>query len=234
MLSAQGIRDAIVAGDAATLELAKAMVLQPVLDHYGCLESGAPNSVSHWFSPSSAASGQGPRVHRIARHERVGEKLDRLASPVTRGLDLCRRPGTGVSEQARDLQRRVQDTVEKPMIPALLAGEGVFGGPRGFVPYLRALEGVKDAYTKTNEQLKADWQANKADLFRLRDAASRYLWSDLHGYWLPRLLGEQEDDGNAAREFDRWVKSALRIPAIAKYLHSRPTTLIVGAFGRQH
>ena len=59
VLSEQGVRDAIVAGDAATLELAKAMVLQPVLDHYGCFESGAPNSVSNWFK--SASGGSGPQ-----------------------------------------------------------------------------------------------------------------------------------------------------------------------------
>lgn len=61
------------------------------------------------------------------------------------------------------------------MIPRYLAGEAEFQGPRGFEPYLRELARVKDAYAETNAQLNNDWQANKENLFRLREAASRYL-----------------------------------------------------------
>jgi hypothetical protein len=231
VLSAQGIKDAIVAGDAATLELAKALVLQPILDYYKCFESGAPNSVNNWFKPFSGAEGHRDQARPTVNQKLADEKIDHLANLVTLGLDLCRPPGTGVSQQARDLQRHVQDTIEKPMIPQLLAGDGRFAGPHGFVPYLRTLETVKGAYTEINQQLLTDWQTNRANLLRLREAASRYLWHDLHGYWLPRLLDQQEDGRKVGHEFDRWIKSALRVPGIIKYLHNRPTTVIVGAFG---
>jgi hypothetical protein len=39
------IRTAIRNGDASTLELAKALIIEPVLDHCRCVESGAPNSM---------------------------------------------------------------------------------------------------------------------------------------------------------------------------------------------
>jgi hypothetical protein len=231
VLTEQSVRDAIVTGDAATLELAKTMVLQPVLDHYGCFESGAPNSVSNWFKSSTTGHGQELGLQTAARQQLAREKLDNLANLMISGLDLCRAPGTGVSQKDRDYQSHVQDTVEKPMIPALLAGEGDFTGAQGFLPYIRELERVKDAYQATNEQLRADWEGNKSSLFRLRDAASKYLWNDLHGYWLPRLLSQDEEDREAGSEFDRWVRSTLRIRAMARFLHNWPTNLLVGAFG---
>lgn len=232
VLSEQGIRDAITAGDAATLELAKTMLLQPVLDHFGCFESGAPDSVSNWFAPSAVDPLRGGEAQAAAaKYALAREKLQYLASVGTRGLDVCRPPGTGVSQEARDRQRHIQETVEKPMIPELLSGEGRFAGAQGFRPYLQELERVRDAYQATNEQLRADWHANKDNLFRLRDAASKYLWKDLHGYWLPRLLSQDEEDHLAGKEFDRWLRSTLRIPALVTYLQNRPTTLIIGAFG---
>jgi hypothetical protein len=115
------------------------------------------------------------------------------------------------------------------MIPQLLAGEGEFQGARGFEPYLHKLAEVKDAYAETNAQLSGDWNTNKSNLFRLRDAASRYLWPDLHGYWLPRLASH--DDQGASKEFQRWVHSAMRLAPIIKYLESSPTKIIVGKFG---
>jgi hypothetical protein len=119
--------------------------------------------------------------------------------------------------------------VEKPMIPRLLAGENEFQGPRGFEPYLHELTHVKDAYEATNAQLNSDWKANKNTLFRLRDAASKYLWPDLHGYWLPRLANQDEDE--AGRDFEKWIRSALRLAPVVKYLESQPTKIIIGAFG---
>jgi len=115
------------------------------------------------------------------------------------------------------------------MIPRLLAGDGEFQGAKGFEPYLHELVRVKDAYEETNAQLSGDWSANKNNLFRLRDAASRYLWPDLHGYWLPRLASQ--DDQNASKEFERWISGALKLAPIVKYLESRPTRIIVGKFG---
>jgi hypothetical protein len=230
-LSEQGVRDAIVAGDASALELAKMILLQPILDHYSCFESGVPNSVGNWFKPASAGQQSGTRIQDTARQQFAQEKLSYLGSIAAPGLDLCRPPGTGVSQEARDRQRHVQNTIEKPMIPELLAGEGKFSGPGGFLPYLRDLEKVKDAYRETNEQLTADWEANRNSLFRLRDAASKYLWPDLHDYWLPRLLSQDLAESKVSAEFEQWITNALRLRPIARYLHARPTVLIMGTFG---
>ena len=212
------IRTAIRDGDASTLELAKALIIEPVLDHCGCVESGAPNSITNWISaPEAPVSGASQALARSLAHQLVP------------GVQVCRPPGTGISEEARLRQQHAQETVEAPMIPRLLAGEGAFAGRRGFEPYIRKLEGVKSAYEPANDQLNSDWQKNKTALFRLRDAARRYLWPDLHGEWLPRLA--DEEDLYAARDFDKWVHSAFRLSPVVNYLENRPVKIIVGAFG---
>jgi hypothetical protein len=219
-LSEDQIRHAISVGDTPTLELAKTAMLEPVLDLYRCFESGAPNSVSTWIRPVSVTGS--PKGTGLGRD-------GGLSSVLIPGLQACRPPGSGVSERSRLRERHIQETVEKPMIPQLLAGEGDFQGARGFEPYLQRLAQVKDAYAETNAQLSGDWKTNKGQLFRLRDAASRHLWPDLHGYWLPRLANES--DPRAGKEFERWVRSAARLAPIVRYLESGPTRIIVGKFG---
>jgi hypothetical protein len=212
------IRAAIRDGDASTLELAKALILEPILDHRGCVESGVPNSITNWISIPAAS--QSDASQAIARG---------LASQLIPGVQVCRPPGTGISEESRRRQQHAQDTVERPMIPKLLAGDGMFAGRRGFEPYFRKLAAVKSAYEPANDQLNSDWQKNKTTLFRLRDAASRYLWPDLHGEWLPRLANRE--DRYATRDFDRWVRNAFRLSPVINYLENRPVKIIVGAFG---
>jgi hypothetical protein len=234
ILSERRVKNAIASGDAATLELAKLTLIKPILNHYGCFESGAPNSVTNWIPLAQAThpdvkGGRKAAEREVNRRRFAQERIDYLASHVVPSPDVCRPPGTGISQTAREWQQHIQDTVEKPMIPSLLAGDGEFSGPHGFLPYLRRLERVKEAYEATNKQLAQDWDANKDNLLRLRDAASRYLWDDLHGYWLPRLL--DPDDESAGKDFDRWIKRATRIPPIARYLHGKATTIVVGAFG---
>jgi hypothetical protein len=218
VLSEDQIRSSIQTGDASTLELAKAAILEPILDFHGCIESGAPNSITNWISVS----------HENAQDVPEGQPGS-LSDMFIRGIQVCRPAGTGISDEARRRQQHAQDTVEKPMIPRLLAGEMEFQGARGFDPYLRQLARVKDAYEATNTQLNSDWAANKNSLFRLRDAASKYLWPDLHGYWLPRL--SSQDDHEAGQDFEKWIRSALRIAPVVRYLEGRPTKVIVGAFG---
>lgn len=214
------IRAAISNGEAPTLELAKILILEPILDHFGCFESGAPNSISNW-SLSRTAATNSPRVSST------------LAHLLTDGLQVCRPPGTGISEEANRRQRHVQETVESPMIPHLLAGEGEFKGARGFVPYFRKLERYRDAYEATNSQLTSDWHQNKQQLFALREAAGRYLWPDLHGYWLPLIknVNSNEEMDRAAQEFSRWIRGALTLAPIVKYLTNRPMSIAVGQFG---
>ncbi|SED01248.1 hypothetical protein SAMN05216482_5565 [Streptomyces sp. PAN_FS17] len=214
------IRAAINNGEASTLELAKILILEPILDHFGCFESGAPNSISNWSSGRPAPT-------------------DPLRAPSTlthllaNGLQVCRPPGTGISDEANRRQRHVQETVESPMIPHLLAGEGEFQGARGFVPYFRKLERHRDAYEATNSQLTSDWRQNKKQLFSLREAADRHLWPDLHGHWLPLINNADSDEelDRAAQEFSRWIRGALTIAPIVKYLTNRPTSIAVGQFG---
>jgi hypothetical protein len=217
------IRRAIAAGDAATLELAKHLLLEPVLNALGCIDSGAPNSVATWIHP-----GKGER-----RRE-VDFRLQHLANSAVPGLTLCRPPGTGVPQTARDRQRHIQETVEAPLIPQLLAGEQMFAGPRGFEEYLRVLEHHKGAYSEINAQLRHDWRSNRTGLYRLREAAATHLWPDLHTDWIPRLLSV--DDRGAVREFNRWVRGAVAVAPIANYLtaattEGRRTSILVGALG---
>jgi hypothetical protein len=217
-VSEDQIRAAVAEGNAAVLELTKTAILEPILDLHECFESGAPNSISTWI-----AEGGQP-----IREPGAPSRASGLSSLRMRGLQVCRPPGSGVSLQSRHRERDVQITVERPMIPQLLAGDGEFSGPEGFEPYLARLTVVKDAYAETNAQLHADWTANKDNLFRLRDAASRHLWPDLHSHWLPLLASQ---DADAGKEFDRWVRSAERIAPIARYLDSKPTKIVAGSFG---
>lgn len=213
------IRAAITSGEAPTLELAKILILEPILDHFGCFESGAPNSISNWSSSRTVPpdSLQAPST---------------LTHLLTSGLQVCRPPGTGISEEAKRRQRHVQEAVESPMIPHLLAGEGEFQGARGFVPYFRKLERHRDAYEATNSQLASDWHRNKQQLFALREAAERYLWPDLHGHWLPLIKNASNEElDRAAQEFSRWIRGALTLAPIVKYLTNRPTRIAIGQFG---
>jgi hypothetical protein len=209
------IRKAIRSNDSAKLEIAKAGILRPILDKYGCFESGAPNSLNTWI----AGAGQ-PQTD-------VQLQLDKLVYPIVAGLPVCRPPGSAVSQAARDRQAHVQQTIETPMIFDLVAGDGEYSGDRGFEPYVRRLEPFKDAYEPTNDQLRNDWRDNRENLLRLRDAARKHLWPDLHGYWLPRLA--KDTDTKAKRDFERWIKGALLLAPIARYLTNPPTRIVVGS-----
>ncbi|MEU0344142.1 MULTISPECIES: hypothetical protein [Streptomyces] len=214
------IRAAINGGDASTLELAKVLILEPILDYFDCFESGAPNSISTWISARTAPL-NAPRVP------------SGLTQLLANGLQVCRPPGTGISEEANRRQRHVQETVESPMIPRLLTGEGKFRGARGFEPYFRKLERYKYAYEAANDQLTSDWLQNKQQLFALREAASRHLWPELHGYWLPLIRNAKSDEelDRVAREFSRWIRGALTLAPLVKYLASRPTNIVIGSLG---
>ncbi|SNR96492.1 hypothetical protein SAMN06272737_1494 [Blastococcus mobilis] len=207
------IRRAIRTGDANTLEASKLMLLGPLLRHYSCLESGAPNSVNNWIQP------------RRSRRPLWQFHLQNLAAPVMAGLQLCRPPGTGVSREAQNRQKHVQETVEGPMIVDLLSGEGEYSGARGYEPYFRRLLPVREAYEPINDQLRHDWLTQRDTLRRLREAADQHLWADLHGQWLPALVTGNKD---AARDFDRWIRTAMRLRPIAGLLNSNPVTTIVG------
>ena len=70
----------------------------------------------------------------------------------------------------------------------------------------------------------SSWRNHRADLMRLREAASKHLWKDLHESWLPNLVGEHP----SASEFERWITAALRLAPVIRYLDSKPTRIRLG------
>ncbi|MEV2267774.1 hypothetical protein [Nonomuraea africana] len=215
------IRDALRTGKDATLQDVKARLLQPLLTHLNCLASGVPNSLSNWIT---APRGGAPGNRNADSVRRVAKALTTLAAPVVGGIDVCRSPSVSVSSRELLAQKEIERDIEGPMIPQLLAGEGPFAGPKGYVPYLEALKKYRNAYEPANRQLKADWLNNKSTLFRLRDAAEKHLWGHLHGEWIPELMAEP----HSASKFARRVHNALRIAPIANLLQNKPTRIIVG------
>jgi hypothetical protein len=121
-------------------------------------------------------------------------------------------------------QKHIEATVERPMIPELLAGDGRFAGPEGYEPYQAELERYRDVYAPVNRQLMDDWRRHETKLFKLREAAEKHLWPSLHDEWIPELL----DDPASAHRFARNVRRGLRISSIAGLLDSSPTRLIIG------
>ena len=221
VITADRIRTAIQTGDAGTLELAKAAILEPVLRTKNCLESGAPNSIRTWVTnPALIVDPQ--TDHRLAG----------LAHAVVPGFQACRAPGAGLSNYHKNRQRRVQHEVEAPMIPDLLAGDGEFAGDMGFEPYFDRLMPVRDAYEEINAQLRHDWGRRRQALLDLRGLAQQYVWSDLHSYWLPRLKSKDQYQADRARvDFETWIRSAMRIKSIAPLLNSKPVKVWIGALG---
>jgi hypothetical protein len=215
------IRDALQAGDDTTLQDVNARLLQPLLDRFNCLASGVPNTLSHWIRPLNQRDlRESPR----GRDERIGRALSTLAAPVVGGLDVCRPPGTDVPVSALQAQRKVEEAVERQMIPELLAGDGVFAGAKGYEPYHVELARYYEVYRPINDQLMSDWRKQESNLFRLRDAAEKHLWPSLHGEWIPELLA----DPSSAQKFSRRVQRGLQIAPIAKFLTNQPTRIIVG------
>lgn len=210
------IRPALENGEDSLLHDAKARLLAPFLQHLHCLSSGVPNSLSNWITPANAADPD--PVTRAA------QALSVLANPIVGGLNMCRSPQNAVSQEELQKQKIVEATIERPMIPELLAGEGPYSGPRGFEPYQSKLTKHRDAYVPLNRSLLSDWKDRESQLFRLQDVAERYLWPSLHGEWIPELL----DNPAAAKNFTRQVQRALLIRPIANLLTDKPTRLVIG------
>ena len=123
-LSEDQIRNAIVTGDTSTLNSRRQRSSSRSWICMDALSLVPLTLVLNWISPVTTLGVEG----------RAGQHPGGLTSLLIPGPQVCRPPGSGVSEQARLRERHIQDTVEKPMIPQLLAGEGEFQGARGFEP----------------------------------------------------------------------------------------------------
>ena len=66
--------------------------------------------------------------------------------------------------------------------------------------------------------MQKEWESKRDNLLRIREAAEKYLWPNLHTEWLPRLSHEGL---SFALEFEKLVQTALKTRKLAKYLDQR-------------
>jgi len=164
-------------GYADELESIKLRLMQPILRHLGCAQNISPNSIRQWYESDKREDMTKPSLGMMLHHSMMRARL---------GFKLCNTPGTGVSVSDRNRQRDVEETVQKPMIPALLAG---------ILPqreYHHQLQETADVYRPINEQLARDYREGIVRLERLRTLAKQYVWPMLHNDWLYRLEEEPE------------------------------------------
>lgn len=200
----QHIRSLIHSGDVIALEAIKLRLIEPITTKLRCFQTISPNSLKTWVAPKQTMESRKEIVHKF---------VSSLAAPL--GLHICDPPGTGVSHKDKERQDNIQKTVEAPMIPDLLSGEGRFGGEKGYEPYIRELAKHIDDYKAINTQLTFNWEENKHKLYKLRTIAKEHLWPQLHGEWLPRLNEEGE---KFAKEFARKISLALMLAPLANFL----------------
>jgi hypothetical protein len=205
-------------GDAARLEEIKGSLMEPILRQHNCVQSGAANSLANWIPAS-------PSAQDADRHGSAEQVTTLIAAPLVPDLQVCRPPGSCVSEEERAGQRRIEQDIERPMIPDLLSGEGPFSGPKGFEPYLEALMPYRKHYQPVNDQLFTDWTTNETALLHLRDKAEKHLWPMLHGEWLPAVY----EDPSFVAEFPRLVRRAMQMRPLVELLENRSTRLLLGA-----
>ena len=207
-VSEQQLFELLKAGAAYQLEALKLELLDPILRHLECVSNISPNSINAWFRDATP-TGETPAVAAAIQRSGLDARLH---------LNLCRPPGTGVSQFDLSLQRKVEESVQKPMIPDLLAG---------VLPqddYTRALVPTRSVYQPINEQLRKDYAKGVDKLLHLRDVASKHLWPDLHGEWLPRL----EDDPAFYPELTRLVRDAVMTSRFDPFLDDITRLAIIG------
>jgi hypothetical protein len=216
--SEQLIRDLISARDGATLETLKENLIEPVMRHYNCVGSGQPNSVGNW-EPDDL------RQHAVDTAVEVQRHLAHLAEPLLPGFPLCQPPGTGLGPEVMYEQTRVQDTIERPLISDLLAGDGDFQGPEGYLAYFDALIASRSAYEPVNKQLTKNWDDQRKNLDEIRKIARRKLWPVLHEEWIPRLLVDDEFGG----KLPGIIRTARWLSPIADKLSNKPSRILLGS-----
>jgi hypothetical protein len=214
----EAVPKAIREGASGELEAFKNLLLEPVLDRYKCVASSAPTSLETWVSARRDPPSQSA----------VSRLLHTIAEPLLPGVQMFGPPPSLASDAERAGELRVQAEVEKPMITDLIAGEGEFSGPQGFVPYVDALKRDRSAYEAVNQKMRAGWLARRDEILGLREAASDHLWEHLHGEWIPRT--KEGDEKFVREELPRLIALALKARPFARYLDdSKLTPTIIGA-----
>lgn len=190
--------------DETELESIKVDLLEPLLSRYQCVNSTSINSVRQWANQAQ------PPTSPSATSLALGDLAAAVNSPFARSpsLRICRRPGSGVSEESLAAQRRVETTVQAPMIPHLLAGI------LSQAEYMEAQKDYIQVFEPVNKQLLFDWRSNVGDLERVRDLAKMHLWPDLHGDWLPHL----EADPTFLPEFRQLLFDAILRARLERWL----------------
>ena len=191
-------------GNDIRLDWLTLQLLKPLLDRLGCLATLAPNSMARWY-------GQRPSLEAPAFGEALSalmKAVDLSSSPMRAGITLCDPPGTGLAPEIMAKLIMVQNSVEQPMIPDLLAGR------MAQKDFLAALVPNAKVYGPINEQLWTDYKRNIERLERLRDAAKAHIWRKLHGDWIPQL----EEDPSFAKTFQGLLRDALLRSAFDPWL----------------
>jgi len=202
----------LTSGNDVALEAIKLELLKPILDHLHCINNISPNSIRKWINSKEKeiASPSALAIQHLV-NPLIGKR-----KPIRAGTQLCNAPGTGVSEEARSAQKFVEETIQMPMIPDLLAGR---------LPqkdYHKALLPTAKVYRPINNQLLQDYQVNISRLEYLRDIASHHLWKNLHEEWIPEL----EHNPKLLGKFDRRIKDALARSYFDPYLEYVTTLAI--------
>jgi hypothetical protein len=200
------VRELIDAGKDRELELINYAILEPIAVAKQSLVAAKMSGLCHWIAPSPSGEAVLPRSMPVE----AMEFLSRLSRPIEEyrrpnGIRLMNPPWEW-NPEAADRQRIVEEELQAPWIKALMAGEDEFVGAEGYRPYFRKIRPGIPVYKEIDEPLHDCWKHSKQTLFRLREVASRFLWDELHGTWLPALvLG----DPDAVRDFPRWIDDAL-------------------------
>jgi len=151
-VSKQALLNLLHEGNATELESIKLDLLGPVLAYKGCVQDISPTSIRYWTP-------EAPSGNTI---QHTSAALDRLARPIIEqrtslkaGLRLCDPPGTNVKKEHRVRQKEVEEKIEKPQIPALLAGN------LSLSDYWDSLVPYQSVYKPINRQLWANWEKNR-------------------------------------------------------------------------
>lgn len=187
------------------LEALKLRLLKPILKHCKCVQSISINSISHW-SPEIATRVKADSAMTSALNELVDQVGK--AQPGYFAFELCRPPGTGISQDQVTPQLDVERRIQAPMIPDLFAGRLTQAD------YFTPLKPSASVYAPINEQLWRDYREHIEVLERLRDIAKENLWRDLHNDWLPRL----ESDPTFLPQFRSLLSDALLRARFEPYL----------------
>lgn len=196
------------------LEDIKLLLLKPILKELNCLNNISPNSIRHWIKSNQNIKAVNAITKGISA---IAEPLTKQCMRIRSGFKLCRPPGTGVTIDEITKQHKVEQQIQKPMIPDLLLG---------LLPqkeYHDALLSTASVYKPINDQLLNDYKKHIDRLERLRDIAKENLWKELHGNWLPRL----EEEPSFLKEFQKLIRNALNRTRFDPYLESITDVAII-------